>query len=228
MVTGAGSGVGRAVAWALAREGFAVALVGRREAPLEEVRREIEATGGRAVVMPCDAGDAGAIRAAVAGAAKALGRLDALINNAGVAPLLNIERHTPETIDETFATNAIGPANAIAAAWPIMAAQRSGVIVNVSSMASRDPFPGFFAYAASKAAVNLMARSCANEGASVGIRAFSVAPGAIETPMLRAMFTEQMIPRERCLSPERVAGVIVDCVLGKRDGENGQTIYLSA
>lgn len=228
LVTGAGSGVGLACARALAAGGFAVALVGRRATPLDAAAAAIGAAGGSALSIVCDVADAGAMRRAVAECAERLGGLDALVNNAGVAELAPIERHTPEMIGRVFATNALGPANAIAAAWPIMAAQRSGVIVNVSSMATRDPFAGFFAYAASKASVNLMARSCAKEGAALGIRAFSVAPGAVETAMLRSMFNERAVAPERCLSPAAVAAVIVACVRGERDAENGETIYLSA
>ena len=97
-------------------------------------------------------------------------------------------------------------------------------MVNVSSMATQDPFPGFFAYAASKAALNLMARSCATEGREHGIRAFAVAPGAVETDMLRAAFGEDVIPREQTLDPDTVARVIVECVTGERDAQNGDTI----
>ncbi len=228
LVTGAGSGVGLACAHALAAEGFAVALVGRRLDALERAGAEISARGGTALALACDVSDATAARRAVQECARRLGGLDALVNNAGVAELAPIGAHTPEMIARAFATNAMGPANAIAAAWPIMVARRSGVIVNVSSMATRDPFPGFLAYAASKAAVNLMARSCAGEGAAHNIRAFSVAPGAVETEMLRSMFSEAQVPSARCLTPEAVAAVVVECVLGGRDSENGETIYLSA
>jgi NAD(P)-dependent dehydrogenase (short-subunit alcohol dehydrogenase family) len=96
--------------------------------------------------------------------------------------------------------------------------------VNVSSIATVDPFPGFFAYAASKAALNLMTASAAKEGANVGIRAFAVAPGAVETPMLRASFDAKAVPPEACLEPESVARVIVACATGLRDADSGRVI----
>jgi NAD(P)-dependent dehydrogenase (short-subunit alcohol dehydrogenase family) len=93
-------------------------------------------------------------------------------------------------------------------------------------MATTDPFPGFFIYAAAKAGVNLMAKSCAKEGREFGIRAFSVAPGAVETPMLRALFSEVQLPPEKCLSPDDVAKVVVECIAGERDTQNGETIFI--
>lgn len=226
-MTGAGSGIGRATAIALAQRGWSVALAGRRREPLDAVAHEIAAGGGTAHVLTGDIGVAREARAMVVAAADALGALDALINNAGLAPLMPIPEHDEQTIADVFNVNAVGPANAIAAAWPIFARQRRAVIVNVSSAASTDPFPGFFAYAAAKAAVNLLARSAAKEGARLGIRAFAVAPGAVETPMLRAIFDARAVPPQACLTPEAVAAVILDCIEGRRDAENGATIAVS-
>jgi len=154
------------------------------------------------------------------------GRLDAVVNAAGHAPLAPIDRTTPEMLDKAFRVNALGSGYVIARAWPIFLRQGHGRIVNISSMATQDPFPGFFAYAAAKAAVNLMARSCAIEGRDHGIKAFAIAPGAVETPMLRALFDEQQIPTDSTLSPEEVAEEVVACVTGKRDEQSGQTIWL--
>ena len=81
-------------------------------------------------------------------------------------------------------------------------------MVNVSSMASIDPFPGFATYAAAK----------------IGVKAVAVAPGAVETPMLRSMFNEQMIPKDKALSPEQVAKIITDCITGERAFTSGETI----
>lgn len=223
LVTGAGSGIGRETARVLGERGFRVALVGRREAALRETAALL---GSGSVVIAADVGDAASARRAVDRAAAEFGRLDVLVNNAGVAPLRPIDRTTPEVLEETFRVNALGAANAIAAAWPVFARQRSGCVVNVSTLGTIDPFPGFFAYAASKAAVNLMARSCANEGRAIGVRAFAVAPGAVETDMLRANFGEQAIPRAACLSARDVALVIAECVDGKRDAQNGDVIVV--
>ncbi len=223
LVTGAGSGIGRATARLLVSRGYRVALVGRREAALRQAAKEC---GEGSLVIAADVGDAAAARGAVRRAFGELGRLDVLVNNAGVAHLKAIDETTPEILEETYRVNALGPANMIAEAWPVFARQRSGCVVNVSTIGTVDPFPGFFAYAASKAAVNLMARSCANEGGAIGVRAFAVAPGAVETPMLRAHFSEGVFPRDACLSPEDAARVILECIEGKRDAENGGVIVL--
>jgi 3-oxoacyl-[acyl-carrier protein] reductase len=209
----------------LSELGWRVALVGRREAALNETGSLLKAPW---LAIVADVGDAAQIAGAVRRAVETWGRLDALINNAGVAPMLAIEQTTPAVIDETYRINAIGPSYAIAAAWPVFLRQRSGRIVNVSTMGTLDPFAGFFAYAASKAAVNSMARSCAKEGRGHGIYAFAVAPGAVETPMLRAIFSESVLPRARCLAPEDVARVIVECATGRRDGQSGETIVLAS
>lgn len=223
LVTGAGSGIGRATAILLAARGYHVALAGRREGPLRAVAAELPASA-EPLVIAADVGDAAAARAMVASAADRFGRLDVLINNAGLAPLLPIDRTSAAALDEVYRVNALGPANAIAAAWPHFTRQGSGCVVNVSTMGTIDPFPGFFAYASAKAAVNLMARSCASEGLAIGVRAFAVAPGAVETPMLRALFDERAAPPAACLTPDEVASVILDCVEGRRDHDNGNVI----
>ncbi len=228
IVTGAGSGVGRAVALLLAESGFDLALVGRRVETLEATAAEAQQAHPERVIrcVQADLSRDDAAAEIVSSARKTLPRIDTLVNNAGVAPLLPIEESDAEVLSSAFETNALGPGRLISALWPILVDQRAGCIVNVSSMATQDPFPGFFAYAASKAAVNLFAASCAKEGAEYGIRAFSVAPGAIETDMLRALFDESLLPASACLAPEDVARVVVACVKGERDEDNGRTIWL--
>jgi NAD(P)-dependent dehydrogenase (short-subunit alcohol dehydrogenase family) len=157
---------------------------------------------------------------------KAFGRIDALINNAGVAPLVPLAQHTAQLVDQCFATNAIGPAKLILAAWPHLSSAK-GRVVNVSSIATRDPYPGFFAYASSKAGVELMVKSIANEGKAAGVRGFAVAPGATETAMFRALFDESAVPARDVLRPETVARIIVDCATGRRDEDNGKAIEIT-
>jgi NAD(P)-dependent dehydrogenase (short-subunit alcohol dehydrogenase family) len=93
-------------------------------------------------------------------------------------------------------------------------------------MSTVDPFPGLAIYAASKAALESLARSIKNEGHAYNIKAFNIAPGAVETLMLRSFIDESALPRDKTLSPEAVATVIADCVTGQRDAENGTTIIL--
>ena len=224
LITGAGSGIGRAAAVEMADRGWRLALAGRRRGLLEETA---ELADTECAVVAGDVAREDDCRAMIAAAAEGLGRLDALVNNAGWAPHLPIDQSTPEIIAGAFAVNAIGPAILIHLAWPIFTRQKSGVIVNVSSLATQDPFEGFFAYAAAKSAVNSMTRSCAKEGAPHGIKAFAMGPGAVETPMLRGIFGDS-IPPENCLAPEVIAKVIAECICGEREGENGSVIWMVA
>ncbi len=224
IITGAGSGIGRCVCTRLAGAGFRVALVGRREALLVETASMLEAPD--ALTLVADVSDAAQAAGVVVRVVEAWGRLDALVNNAGAAPLEPIENTTEYLLESTFAVNAFGPAHMIARAWPVFKRQSSGCVVNVSTVGTVDPFPGFFAYAASKAALESMTRSIMQEGAALGIRAFSIAPGAVETDMLRGLFDETMVPASAALAPDDVAEAICDCVLGRREADAGSVIRL--
>lgn len=222
VVTGGTAGIGLATAKALIKRGWRVLIVGRDPKRLGEA---LDALGGRAQGTSADVGKADGPGAIVAACMKAFGRMDALINNAGVAPLVPLAQHTPGLIDQCFATNAVGPAKLILAAWPHLSVTK-GRVVNVSSMATRDPYPGFFGYAASKAGVELMVKSIANEGKAAGVKAFAVAPGATETAMFRAIFDESAVPRKDVLDPAAVAALIADCATGQRDEDNGRAIEI--
>jgi NAD(P)-dependent dehydrogenase (short-subunit alcohol dehydrogenase family) len=208
--------------------GFDLVIVGRRLQPLQDaaaiIRRETPDAETHAIAA--DIGDPDAAAGIIRAAIDRFGRLNALINNAGHAPLLPIHETTPAVLRSAFAVNAIGPGALIAAAWPVFVAQSKGVVVNISTMGTADPFPGFFAYAAAKAAVNSFARSIANEGAAHNIKGFAVAPGAVETPMLRSLFDEKALPTERTLSPDDIARIVAECAIGSRDSQNGTTIFV--
>lgn len=228
LITGASSGIGRETALRLAQLHFSLALVARGGERLERVGEECAALGAADVLLrSTDMAVPGDVEAMVDAAVEAFGRVDVLINNAGMAELQPIGSMNFDHLEASFAVNAIGPAVAINRVWPIMVRQGGGRIINVSSIASKDPFPGFFAYAAAKSAVNSFARSIAIEGKAHNIRAFTIAPGAVETPMLRAAFNEDAIPREATMPPGEVAAVIVQCARGQRDGASGEVIWLT-
>lgn len=241
LVTGAGSGIGREVALRLAAEGFRLALAGRTLETLEETGRRVSDGPGSAawVCIRADLADADDVQEMIDAVDARFGRLDVLVNNAGWSPLAGLGRVTPDEIDMIFRVNAIGPIQAIAAAWPIFERQGVGTVVNVSSYATVDPFPGLSVYGAAKASLNVITMGVVNESetwerrpgtaraeTAPGVRAFTIAPGAVETPLLRGLFGTDVIPKARTLDPADVASVILDCIAGRRDRDIGQTILL--
>lgn len=227
IVTGAGSGIGRAVAIDLATRGHALTLAGRTESKLHATAAACVAAGGPApLVMPGDLADSGLAHSVVDRTIAERGHLDNLVNCAGTAPLVRIQDTTDELLEEVFFHNAFAPAFLIVRAWPHFMERRGGCVVNVSSLASSDPFNGFFAYGAAKSAVDSFVRSMHGEGARLGIRAFCINPGAIETPMLRRNFPVTMLPEAKTLPPEAVAHVIADCIEGRREADRGKTIIV--
>jgi 3-oxoacyl-[acyl-carrier protein] reductase len=229
IITGAGAGIGRAVAVELAREGCALALFGRTRQTLSQTAAlcgdaPVETVGG-------DVADPQQCRRLIARAVERFGRLDVLINNAGTATVRGVAETTPDILRATFDVNTIGPAALMHYAWPIFRDQfrRAGVggcVVNVSSVAALDPFPGFFAYGASKAALDSLTLSAAREGAAIGTRVFSVNPGAVETQLLRSAFDTSAVPPEETMSPASVAQVILDCLRGRHDAHVGRPLLV--
>ncbi len=225
IITGAGSGIGRAVANDLATRGFDLAITARTESKLTEVAQSIP-DDARCVVVPADLTEEDAPARVVAETVSAFGRVDALINVAGYASFCAIDAITPDAWRTTIDTNLSATVLMTAAAWPHLVKSGSGVIVNVSSLASVDPFPQFAMYAAAKVGVNMFTRCTTTEGEPHGLRAVCVAPGAVETPMLRGLFSENDLPASSTLSPNDVAKVVADCVTGDRTFESGETILL--
>ena len=239
LITGAGSGIGRQVAIGLAGLGFRVVLVGRRMETLQETAGLCLASSNSATTpfanqpssapplcLPLDLEVLSNAQVMVDRTIDHFGRLDVLVNNAGWSPAATIPQTTPAVIERVYMLNAMSPTLAITAAWPWFVKQGSGCVVNVSSMATVDPFDTLYAYAAAKASVNLLARSVANQGAGLGITGYAVAPGAVETDLLRSLVTADQLPPSHTLTPDAVADVIVACVLGNRLDENGKTILL--
>lgn len=224
IVTGAGRGIGRAVAIELAQRGYALALVSRTESELRQT--QALCGGDEAMVLPLDVRDPAAIRAGVATITARQGAVEALVNNAGIAPLAPFDQTDAAMFDDVIATNLGATYHFSRAVWEGMAARRSGVIVNVSSEAARDPFPGFSIYAAAKGGINLFTKALAKEGDRLGIRVHAVAPAGVETAALRAIASTDVIPSADTLTPADVARVIAQCVVGDLAHTSGETIYL--
>lgn len=232
LVTGAGSGVGRDTALLMADAGYTVVLVARTEANLEATAQYISEEGdpdAQTLVLPTDVSDSAAVEKMVETILEKYGRIDAVANCAGSAPLQPIDRMTNEIIDAALNVNLKSVLYVTRAVWPAFRKQKDsggGAICNISSMASIDPFKGFNVYAAAKAGVNLFTKATADEGARFNVVAAAVAPGAIETPMLRQNFPVKAIPESNTLDPLVVAGVVRDVLTGARPITPGETIPL--
>src|SRR3954471_18842741 len=222
LISGAGRGIGRAVALALSEPDCRLALIARNEKEL----RETEARCGEAIVIPCDVASSQEVQKAVERCLKEFGRLDAVIHCAGLAPILKIEETTDQQWRDVIDTNLSAAFYLARAAWPIFVKQNGGVIVNISSLAARDPFLGFTAYAAAKAGVNLLGLSLAREGQPHGIRVHTVAPGATETGMFRKLMTPEQFSADKTLDPADVARVVAQCVTGELAHTSGEVIWV--
>ena len=227
IVTGAGSGIGRQTAIQLAQKGWRLMLVSRTEPALKETQAACrDAAGPQTQTHPADITHPAAAAEIVQQALHHFARIDALANVAGYAPLQPIEHTTPQIAQACVDTNLTAVINLTAAAWPTMTSQHAGVIVNVSSVASFDPFPGLAAYAAAKVGVNMFTQCTAREGQPHNIKAVALAPGAVETPMLRAILDESTFPKEKTLDPDDVAERIVAYITGELDFTPGQTVLI--
>jgi NAD(P)-dependent dehydrogenase (short-subunit alcohol dehydrogenase family) len=187
LVTGGGTGIGRATALAMAADGVAVVLAGRRPEPLKAVAAEVEAAGGRALAVPGDLAVADDAERAVRSAVEAFGALHVVVNNAGVIRR-NIRLHDVDVAlwDELIAINLRGPYLVLHAALPeLLKADGDRCIVNVSSTLAVKPAPGIAPYAAAKGALISLTRAVALEYAGDGIRCNIVLPASVVTDLAR-------------------------------------------
>lgn len=178
IVTGGSMGIGRAIADRFAKDGASVVIAD--VAGAEKAAAEISATGAEAIGVTCDVSDVGSCEAMAAAAMQAFGQIDTLVNNAGLYSTLNLtefEKITPEQWQRVLSVNVMGQALVTAAVMPMMKAQGSGVVVNMSSGTPFKGSPYLLHYVASKGAINAMTKSLAKELGGAGIRVNAVAPG---------------------------------------------------
>lgn len=231
IVTGAGSGIGRSICELLAEEKCRIALVGRTESKLQETVDLIAADVADppdTLIIAADITDAEQAYSSVDMTLKQWGQVDVLINNAGAAPFMTLDQFDAEGIYQCFAVNMFGPLYLTQRCWPAFRKHKRGMVVNVSSMSAFDPFPGLGVYGAAKAAVDGLTRAIVNEGGELGIKAYSVAPGAVETSMLRSIFDKRNLPADQTLDPQEVAQVVVDCAFGRRSEAPGSVIRVQS
>lgn len=213
-VTGASRGIGRACALALSGGGAKVALAARQIEKLEEVAAEVRGAGGEAYVVPIDLASPESIKEAFGKASKEFGRIDILINNAGLTRDGLALRMKRDDWDAVIQTNLSGSFFCIQQVLPGMVRERWGRIVNITSIVGESGNPGQANYVASKAGLIGLTKSLAQELASRNITVNAVAPGFIETDMtaslndeLKAKITES-VPLKRMGKPEEIAAAV--------------------
>jgi NAD(P)-dependent dehydrogenase (short-subunit alcohol dehydrogenase family) len=208
LVTGSGKGIGRAIAEAFAAEGAAVVLAARSRADLAEVAGAIRArNNGRALAIPTDVTQDSAVEALVEQTLSELGRLDLLVTSAGAASFGAVADSKPGDWDTMLTLNLRSVMVCCRAVLPAMMRQRSGMIINVSSIATKRTLPGSAAYTASKAGLEAFSRVLAEELRPHGVRVGVLVPGAVDTPIWDSLGAAP--PRDKMLKVGDVARAAV-------------------
>lgn len=221
VITGGGAGIGLSTARKLVREGAAVALLDLDGSAAIAAAKELQNEGGKAFGVAADVTDAASMDRAIAAASEALGGIDGLFNNAGIAGFGSVHESTPESWQRIWAVNVTGTFLASRAVLPQMIAQGRGSIVNVGSVAGVIGIPGMAAYCAAKGAIVNLSRQMAAEYAKYGVRVNCVSPGTIaETAMGKSLLgsdtSEEAMnkrlakyPIGRFGKPEEIADAVV-------------------
>ncbi len=205
VVTGAGRGIGSAIAQKLASLGAISVLCGRSAAPLQTTASEIGARGGKAHVIQCDVTDLASVEAVARQVETVFGRIDILVNNAGVGSVgTPLHEMPPDLWERVLNTNLRGVYYAIRSFAPFMIRARSGHIINISSLAGKNALPNGAAYAASKWGLNGLTYSVAEELRAYNIRVSVICPGSTET----AFSPHTGKASNQMLQPEDIAHVV--------------------
>lgn len=180
IITGGGSGIGRAISWRFAQEGAIVHILELNTAVAEELAEAIRGFGGQVEVHSCDV----SVQSAVQDIVKSIGGIDILVNNAGIAHVGNLENTMEDDFDRIIRVNVKGAYNVLHAVVPMMKKQGGGVILNVASIAALVGITDRFAYSTSKGAVLAMTLSVARDYLHQGIRCNSISPARVHTPFV--------------------------------------------
>jgi NAD(P)-dependent dehydrogenase (short-subunit alcohol dehydrogenase family) len=195
LITGGGTGIGRACALAFAREGARVALAGRRREPLQAIAGEIQSAGGQALPLPCDVTSSEDAAKTIAAVTEHYSRLDIVVNNAGALLVASAEKTTEEDWQRILDINLKGTFLISRAALPALRRAGAGSIVNMSSVLGLVAMKDRAAYCAAKAGVVGLTRAMALDHAADGIRVNAVCPAIIETELIAHLFSSQPDPQ---------------------------------
>jgi glucose 1-dehydrogenase len=236
IVTGSSQGIGQAIAQRLAREGVNIVIdYHRHDEGAQQTRKMVEAAGSKGIVVKADLASVNAIQSLVQQTLEAFGKIDILVNNAGIERRANFWDVTEEDYDAVLNVNLKGVFFATqAVVRHLRENKRTGKIINISSVHEELPFPHFAPYCMSKGGMKMMTRDLAIELAPLGITINSIAPGAIETPINRALLNDpaklsslmQNIPLHRLGQPSDVAEAVVFLASPGADYITGTTLFV--
>jgi len=222
VVTGGGRGIGRAVALGLAREGARVVVAARSTGQVSQVAEEIARHGGEAVAVECDVSQEDAVKAMISEVINRYGRLDVLVNNAGVGNIRPVWGTPQASFERVLAVNLVGTFLCTKHAWRPMRQGGGGAIINVSSLGGLHGYPLLSAYCASKWGQIGFTLACAEEGKADGIRVNAIAPGKADTAF-RAQIAED---KSRMLKAEDHVGACIFLASDDARFVTGQVIAL--
>ena len=225
LITGGGTGIGRAIALAFAREGASVAVAGRRLEKLREVTREVEKAGGKGLAMECDVTRAQDVERAVRGTTERFGRLNVLVNNAGALHVSTVEGISEEEWDGLMTVNVKGPFLMSRAVLAEFRKCGGGAIVNIGSVLGLVAVKNRAAYCASKGGVTMLTKAMALDHAHENIRVNCICPSVIETDLVKGVFDAS--EKGAALKKERLATIPLGR-LGRPEDVAELAVYLAS
>ena len=222
LVTGGSKGIGRAICLALAKEGANIIIASRNESEIKETMDKLKEMGSKSLAIQADVRSEEDVRRLISMTIDKCGRLDILINNAGVAYKKKLEDTTLEEYDQIMDTNLKGVFLCTKYAIPYIRESNNGKIINISSVGGLHGLPNFSAYCASKFGVNGITESVAAE-LEGEIKVYAVCPGAVDTDMYRSLFSDKP-----SLKPEHIAEKVLELASPDSKVTSGKIIEIQA